>query len=187
MDKIRIDFFDVLGYLVPGSVLLMVLWIGTEKRVASIDHIPGLLRDMDQKALLLAVFPAYIAGFLLHALGSALYDAYRYKKRTKHVSGQVQDNWAYVREYGGKHIAILERWYALRAFSQNLAAVSLIAGILCVAKWWTTANWEWLGVAIGTLVFCWMSLRRSDIFNRFLNDDIAAVLRLGLGPKKDIS
>jgi hypothetical protein len=32
-----------------------------------------------------------------------------------------------------------------------------------------------------------MSLRRSDIFNRFLNDDIAAVLRLGLGPKKDIS
>lgn len=181
MDKIRIDIFDILGYLVPGSTLLMVFWVCVDSQVTSVWHIYTSMQQIDQKALLLALLPAYIAGFMLHALGAFLYDLYRLKKTTKHVPGLVQDNWAHIREFGGKHIAILERWYALRAFSQNLAAVSLIAGAVSIAKWWRFGYTEWLMVFLCLLALCILALKRSEIFHRYLNEDIAAVLRLGLG------
>ncbi len=181
MDKIRIDFFDILGYLVPGSALLMVLWVCSDSQVASVWHIFPSLHQIDQKALLLALLPAYIAGFMLHALGAALYDLYLHKKIRKYVPSQFQDNWAHIREYGGKHIAILERWYALRAFSQNLAAVSLIAGGVSIVKWWRYGYTEWLIAFLCLMALCFLALKRSEIFHRYLNEDIAAVLRLGLG------
>lgn len=186
MDKIRIDFFDILGYLVPGSVLLMVLWIGVDTRVACISDIPDLLSKVDQKGLLFSLFPAYITGFMLHAFGSSLYDLYAHKKIGKNSPGKVQDDWAYIREYGGKHISILERWYALRAFSQNLAAVGLIAGLFSLAKWWHAGYSEWFIVFAFSIGLCWMALKRSAIFDRFLSEDIAAVLRLNLKDRKGI-
>lgn len=182
MDKIRIDFFDILGYLVPGTALLLVIWIGLDCRVTAVSEMYNSIHDIDQKTLLLSLFPAYISGFILHALGSSLYDLYLYKKIKKYAHSATQDNWAYVREYGQKHLAILERWYALRAFSQNLAAVSLIAAILFIAKWWQFGHLEWLGFSVGAFLLCWVALRRATIFHYFLNDDIAAVLRLNIKP-----
>ncbi|MBK8429636.1 MAG: hypothetical protein IPL27_28460 [Lewinellaceae bacterium] len=181
MDKIRIDIFDILGYLVPGSALLMVFWVCVDDHVISVWNIYNSIHSIDQKTILLALLPAYIAGFMLHALGAALYDLYRHKKIRKYVPSQVQDNWAFIREYGGKHIAILERWYALRAFSQNLAAVSLIAGAVSIAKWWHFGYTEWLGVFFGSMALCLLALKRSEIFHRYLNDDIAVILKLNLG------
>ena len=181
MDKIRIDIFDILGYLVPGSVLLMVLWICVDGQVASIWQVYNSMHNIDQKTILLALLPAYIAGFMLHAMGAALYDIYRYGKIRAYKPSVVQDNWAYIREYGGKHISILERWYALRAFAQNIAAVSLIAGLVSLAKWFRYGYAEWAGVFIGAMLLCFLALNRSKIFHNFLNDDIAAILRLNLG------
>ena len=181
MDKIRIDIFDILGYLVPGSALLMVLWICADGQITSVWHIYNSLHSIDQKTILLALLPAYIAGFMLHAMGAALYDLYRHKKIRRYVPSKVQDNWAYIREYGGKHISILERWYALRAFSQNIAAVSLIAGMVSLVKWGRYGYSEWAGVFIGSMFLCLLALNRSKIFHHFLDDDIAAILRLNLG------
>ena len=74
MDKIRIDIFDILGYLVPGSALLMVFWVCVDDHVISVWNIYNSIHSIDQKTILLALLPAYIAGFMLHALGAALYD-----------------------------------------------------------------------------------------------------------------
>ena len=39
MDKIRLDFFDVLGYLIPGTALLLSLWVTADP---SVEHMADL-------------------------------------------------------------------------------------------------------------------------------------------------
>lgn len=156
MEKIRIDFFDILGYLIPGSALLMVFWIGADSKVSSIGQIYHSINEIDKNALLVAVFIAYIAGFLLHALGDKMYDLFRYKKIVKYTPSEVQHQWAVIREYGERHISILERWYALRALSQNLSAVSLIAGIVCIFKFGQYRSFEWLFLLLMMFSLCYV-------------------------------
>lgn len=179
VDKIRIDFFDILGYLIPGSALLMILWVSVDPSVRSVWEAYKSIQSIDQKAAIMAVFMAYVMGFVLHALGSRLYDLYRYRRPHTHT----QEQWAFIREYGEKHIAILERWYALRALAQNLAAVSLITFAVCVKKWWQFGYYEWWFAAAVTLLLCWEFLKRAKIFHGYLLKDMEAILALNLQEK----
>lgn len=180
MNKIRIDFFDILGYLIPGSALLIVLWVAADSKLLSVWHIYQSVHAIDQKSILIALFLAYIVGFVLHAFGSAVYNLYKYKALRKYRRSPVQDHWARIREYGEKHLAILERWYALRALSQNLAVVSLVGMLVSFAKYSQFGYYEWLpagGLMIG-LTF--VLLKRAEIFHDYLNHDLEATLALGL-------
>lgn len=183
MDKIRIDFFDILGYIVPGTALLMVGWIAADRQVMSPSQIYGSIYQVDKKAIYAALFLSYIAGFVLHALGSLLYRLYSYRRPPLRTHAQVQRDWAWIREYGDKHIPILERWYALRALAQNLAAVSLVFALICVVKWmvYQQAGW-WIWLVL-SLVLALVLLRRSAIFHQYLHEDMAAVLDLHLDQK----
>lgn len=184
MDKIRVDFFDVLGYLIPGSALLMVLWIGGDGKVQTIWQVYDSIHQLDNKSLLIGLLLAYIAGFVLHALGDTLYDLYRFGKIRKYAKSDVQEKWALVREYGQKHIAILERWYALRALSQNLSAVCLIAAFASLLKLVFFHDKAWLACIASTLVMLYIFLRRAVIFHHYLNDDLDAILNLRLDALK---
>lgn len=181
MDKIRIDFFDILGYLIPGSALLMVLWISVDPSVRSVWQAYQSVQGIDQKAAIIGVFLAYMMGFVLHALGSRLYDVYRYKRPRTHT----QDNWAFIREYGEKHVPILERWYALRALAQNLAAVLLIAFVVCLKKYGQFYYYEWLFAALTCAFLTWELLKRAKIFHGYLLKDMEAILALNLRSRKE--
>lgn len=180
MDKIRVDFFDVLGYLIPGSALLMVLWIGGDGKVQTIWQVYDSIHQLDNKSLLIGLLMAYIAGFVLHALGDTLYDLYRFGKVRKYAKSDVQEKWALVREYGQKHIAILERWYALRALSQNLSAVCLIAAVAALFKFFFFHDKAWLVCSACSAVMVYILMRRAVIFHHYLNDDLDAILNLRL-------
>jgi hypothetical protein len=177
MDKIRIDFFDILGYLVPGSALLMALWVAADPMVKSIWHIHESVHRADRKTIAAGLFMSYIFGFVLHALGTLLYDFY--KKTLKRNNGKkalsVQDEWALIREYGEKHIAILERWYALRALAQNLSAAAFLCVFICLYKWYKFGYYEWSFAALGLAFLGLVLIKRSEIFHQYLNKDIASI------------
>lgn len=182
MDKIRIDFFDILGYLIPGSALLLVGWVAADGTVQSPWQAYESIHKADQRSALIGLFLAYIIGFMLHALGSTLYDFYCkrrgvFQQKAGASDLTVQDKWALVRDRGEKHIPVLERWYALRALAQNLAAVTLIGSGVCVYKWMLYARWDWLLFAFLHLALTLLLLRRSEIFHRYLNLDLEAVIR----------
>lgn len=181
MDKIRIDFFDILGYLIPGSALLIVFWIGADQKVKSAWQSFDSLHKADQQTAIIGIFLAYIAGFILHALGSSMYNLYCKKKdvfqnRKNSSDLSVQDKWALIREYGEKHISILERWYALRALAQNLSAVALISALLCIYKYFQHYYWEWWIFFIAHIAITYLLLRRSEIFHQCLKSDVDAVI-----------
>jgi hypothetical protein len=183
MDKIRIDFFDILGYLVPGSAFLMICWIAADNQVKSIWQIYQSVHSVDKKTIFIGLFLSYILGFTLHALGRFLFDVYQKKIHSKkNMSPNSQLNkpeiWALIRENGEKHISILERWYALRALSQNLSAASLLCVSICLYKWRVFGYFEWSFLALGFMIFFIVFMEKSFVFNQYLNDDIDATIQI---------
>ena len=95
------------------------------------------------------------------------------------IAGQqtVQEKWTLIREYGEKHIPILERWYALRAFSQNLCAISLICVFICLYKWLAFGYYEWALLALVFILSFMVFMKRSEMFHQVLNDDMGAIIK----------
>jgi hypothetical protein len=189
MDKIRLDIFDILGYIIPGSALLMITWIAADSQVQSIWHMYQSIHTVDKKAIFTGLFLSYILGFTLHILGSFLYDIYRNSALFKHDTPNnndmtVPEKWTIIREYADKHILILERWYALRAFAQNLTAISLISVFICLYKWFKFGYFEWLlmvFVFIGSFI---VFMHRSATLHKILDTDMDAIIKkLKLGDK----
>jgi hypothetical protein len=189
MEKIRIDFFDILGYLVPGSVLLIILWIAADSQVKSIWQIYNSVHNVDKKSIFIGLFLSYILGFTLHILGSYLYSLYFnkivIKKRTTNgINLTVSEKWTIIREFGEKHIILLERWYALRAFSQNLSAISMISICICFYKWWEFRYYEWLVFLVVFIIAMIVFMVRACIFNNVLKEDMdATITKLKLDSK----
>jgi hypothetical protein len=175
MDKVRVDF-------IPGSAFLMICWIAADNQVKSIWQIYQSVHNVDKKAIFIGLFLSYILGFTLHALGNFLFDEYQDKIRKKSNATATQlsksETWALIRENGEKHISILERWYALRALSQNLSAASLLSVSICLYKWFVFGYFEWSFVALGFIFFFIIFMEKSFVFDRWLNNDIDATLKV---------
>lgn len=178
MDKIRIDLFDILGYIIPGSALLMIGWVGFDSKVQSIGQIYESVHQVDKKTILAGFFLSYFLGFSLHILGSYIYGIYTSKKLNtlSKPALTISEKWTIIREFGEKHVHLLERWYALRAFSQNLSAMALISFVLCLFKYFKFGYYEWLLMAIVLIVAFFIFINRARVFHKVLNDDMNAVL-----------
>lgn len=179
MDKIKFDFFDILGYLIPGTALLLSLWVTADKSLLELADLYTFISKITANTLLAGVVVAYVMGFTLHFLGSLIFAAvYRKRKKKRDsVTSDLSMYWALVREHGGKHLPMLDRWQALKALSSNLAAFSAIAVFLAVIKWYCTGKPEWLifSFVFGSLFFAY--LNRAKVFSAYLDDDSFAVFQ----------
>lgn len=177
MDKIRLDFFDILGYLVPGTALLLSLWVTADTSILQLADLYSFVCKITANTLLSGVLVAYVIGFTLHFLGSFLFNLNKKKLKRKRdeVTSDIPQYWALIREHGAKHLPILDRWQALKALASNLAAFSLIAFLLCGLKAYLTQNLEWayLLPVFALLFFAYSN--RARIFAKYLDDDSYAV------------
>lgn len=177
MDKIKFDFFDVLGYLIPGTALLLSLWVTADQSVLELADLYQFVSKITANTLLAGVVVAYVFGFTLHLLGSVIF-RWRYgkiRKKRDGVSSDLSRYWAVIRESGEKHLPILDRWQALKALASNLAAFSLIAVFLSVLKTVLTHHWEWACLAPVFLALFFAYSNRSKVFSAYLDDDSFAV------------
>lgn len=186
MDKIRLDFFDILGYLVPGTALLLSLWVTADTTVVSLADLYVFVGKINSNILLSGIVVAYVMGFTLHLFGSFLF-VFVYLRVKNMISGTppkkaekradyVSHYWAQLREHGDKHLPLLDRWQALKAFSRNLAGFSMVAIWLCLWKWQVTDCKQWLALAPIFLLLYISYSNRSKKFGDYLDGDSKAVL-----------
>lgn len=193
MDKIRLDFFDILGYLIPGTALLLALWVAADKELVALDGLYAFVLKIKAEILLSGVVIAYIMGFTLHFFGSlinwffGLFHlpgklgkwwrwAMSYRPR-KITADEMPAKWVIIREFGERHMAILDRWQALKALSSNLATFSLIAAALCIVKSGNTCNAEWARLTPAFFALFLIYTKQANIFRTYLDDDSVALLQ----------
>lgn len=174
MDKIRLDFFDIVGYMVPGSALLFTMWVAADDSVRSLLDLHAFLAKIDSKTLLACLMGAYILGFTLHFFGSWLFKK-SLKAERKIPEAHLPAYWALIREYAGNHLVILERWSAFKALSSNLGAFSVLAVGLSFFKLYRTSNLEWAFVAVFFLGLYWVYRQKALTYHAYLDKDSFAV------------
>jgi len=186
MDKLRLDFFDILGYLIPGTALLLSLWVAADSSIYTFADLYSFVCKITANTLLSGVVVAYVMGFTLHLLGSFLF-AYVYlrikrlwqknppKVREKRAD-YVAHYWAQLREHATKHLPMLDRWQALKALATNLAAFSLIAFFLCLWKGFKTQEDQWFQLSPLFLLLYFSYSNRAQKFAEYLDGDSKAVL-----------
>lgn len=177
MDKLRLDFFDIIGYLIPGTALLFSLWVTADSEVLGFADLYAFALKINANTLLSGLVVSYVMGFTLHFLGSYIFRKRygKHKKKRDAVATDLSLYWALVRQHGEKHLPILDRWQALKALASNLAAYSLIAIVLCLVKWWRSdsTDWLWLVLVFAPLFFAYSN--RAKVFSDYLDDDSFAV------------
>lgn len=177
MDKLRLDLFDIMGYLIPGSALLMSIWITADPAIVRLYDLYNFLGKISANVVLAGFVVAYTLGFTMHFAGSFVFykiHGSMVKKRTG-ATNNLSNYWALIREYGDKHLPILDRWQALKALSANMAAYCLIAIILCLVKWLQQGYWEWAMLTPFFLVLFGAYSNRARVFAEFLDKDSYAV------------
>ncbi len=200
MDKIRLDFFDVLGYLIPGTALLMALWVTADNDVQELSNLYLFISKIKGETLLSCIVIAYIIGFTLHFFGS-LFNRMLNSETAMRLFGKkicvymsiterkiktkdMPFKWVLIREHGEKHLGILDRWQALKALSGNMAAFSLIAVGLCLLKWGFTGKDVWGYIAPAFFVLFLLYTKQANVFRSYLDDDSIAVIK-GLGLERE--
>jgi hypothetical protein len=91
------------------------------------------------------------------------------------VTNNLPNYWALIREYGDKHLPILDRWQALKALAANMAAFCLMAILFCIIKWWQQGFWEWLSLIPVFILLFFAYSNRAKVFAEYLDKDSLAV------------
>lgn len=190
MDNFKLDIFDLMGYMVPGSILLFNGLILGSPQIRSVCDIHTLCNSFSLGSFIALALMSYPVGFVVHYFGHQLFNAYRYLANrwfgTK-INNLIQETrkWTLVREYGEKHLKILERWSLLKVVGQNLAAVSLFSAAISILKYFTSGQYfEWLVLAFGLVLLAIVFWIKSADFRRYVQVDIDDTISvLGLESK----
>ncbi|MBN8676939.1 MAG: hypothetical protein J0M29_01860 [Chitinophagales bacterium] len=177
MDKLRLDIFDIMGYLIPGSAMLMAIWITADQQIVKLEDLYLFLQKISANVVLSGFVVAYTIGFTMHFAGSFIfYSRYpRLEKRRAKVTDNLSNYWALIREHGEKHLPILDRWQALKALAANMSAFCLFAILMCLAKWAQHGYWEWACLIPVFLLLFFAYLNRAKVFAEYLDKDSYAV------------
>jgi hypothetical protein len=177
MDKLRLDFFDIMGYLIPGSAVLMAIWITADPGIARLYDLYGFLNKISANVILAGFVVAYTIGFTMHFAGSYIFYKMHPKlvKKRIIVTNNLPNYWALIREYGDKHLPILDRWQALKALAANMAAFCLMAILFCIIKWWQQGFREWLSLIPVFILLFFAYSNRAKVFAEYLDKDSLAV------------
>jgi hypothetical protein len=81
----RFDFFDIYGYLLPGSALLLVLWL-------PYGRVTHRWPSAEWSETLLLLVVAYLAGLLLHGLAAYAFPEAQLHKGGRYPSGFLLDD-----------------------------------------------------------------------------------------------
>lgn len=177
MDKLRLDFFDIMGYLIPGSAMLMAVWITADPSILKLQDLYGFLGKISANMILAGFVVAYTVGFTMHFAGSFIFYRMHPKmiRKRETATANVSNYWAVIREYGDKHLSILDRWQALKALAANMSAFCLAAIVMCVVKWILCGYWEWLCLIPVLILLFFAYTNRARVFADYLDKDSYAV------------
>ena len=177
MENIKLDLFDIFGYLIPGSILLFAGWVLCDSSIVSVSNISQSLGKIDSKIGAIFLLVSYSIGFAGHYFGSKYYMYHNKLFGFKELEVEkATEKWILVREFASNHLSVLDRWALLKAMSQNLASTALLSSLFSVVKFGFTRYFEWLFVALVLLYFSHVFILRARRFAIFRDHDLTSLV-----------
>jgi len=170
MDKIRLGFFDIFAYLIPGAGMLFSLVVWASPGIQELGDMLMPFKELSLSAGILLVLASYMVGFALHVpgwwllqyVGLNIWKSYK-RKTTQEEENRVRSkNMVLVREYSKANARYIELWYALSSMARTLSLTFLFFSIVCMVKGAYAAQGRpWFLLAIGLVFFSVVLLYRA--------------------------
>lgn len=172
MEKVKIGLFDALGFILPGTILLMSILIALTPDLNTIEDIRKVKLTFDWANLSIGLIIAYVTGYATHNFGYYLHSRVGLKlwKLPDDIKSDVSGSEMNVllREKSPNNMEYLEKWNALRAMSHNLSFSFIFLSIVCFIK--AIMNYkcfllQWLVFGLILLALAYQLLRRAYYYH----------------------
>ncbi|MDF2188362.1 hypothetical protein [Paraflavitalea sp. CAU 1676] len=174
MEHVKYGIFDLFVFVIPGAFFLFSGYY-----IESFDlwHPASMLRrsffsepiPLFQGLILVAI--AYVAGFILSALGNFGLKGYALITRQKTGKGEDKaKKYVMVRHFSKANLNYIEMWNMLKNLSATLAASVILLSIYFLLKF---DSFTWLHFATGFLLFLFL-LNRASVYHRWAIGDLNA-------------
>ena len=170
MDKIRLGFFDIFAYLLPGCGMLFSLVVWASPAIQEVGDMLMPFKELSLSAGILLVLASYMVGFALHVpgwwllqyIGLNIWKSYKRKTSREEEYKVRSKNMVLVREYSKANARYIELWYALSSMARALSLTFLFFSFVCVVKGAYAAQGRaWYMMAIGLVFFSIVLLYRA--------------------------
>jgi hypothetical protein len=193
MDKLKFGLFDIFVYTIPGTILLLTIYLTTIDLtigvLVTISNLTKTIGAISFNVVLLIILVSYILGFALHFLGYNFFNRVGKRIWKKLLRGKeqslstIEQRFVLVRHYSKENFAFVEQWYTFRAMSFNLSLVFLLTGMLILIKILLKLHFsfDWSIVILSSFLLSLILLRRAITFHLWSHNTLnEAVNTLGL-------
>jgi hypothetical protein len=173
MENIKFSVFDIFAYVLPGSVVLVAIFMFSTQNVTDISQYIEMAKDVSLGLGIILVMASYIIGNAADNFGSWLY--YKigckiwgepYPKEQRSTLSHAKQR-ALIREQSPENFVFIHTWKVLKTMSHNLSFGTLLIAIVAAIRYFQHQNIQWIIVAVISIILAVVFLRRATIYDKW--------------------
>lgn len=175
IEKIKLQVFDVFGYLLPGLVLALTINLCIVNIPDLIVHISNISKKSNNIEISLIILSAYLLGFVNNYFG---YEVFKFlskriwKKRMEKEEtsfGKQEMTLVEIRHFSPNNFDLLQKWFSYRGMAYGLFLSLLVLFIVLTLRTVCENSWnpQRIILAVTILICAIVSLRRSITFHEW--------------------
>lgn len=180
MDKIKFEFFEFFGAILPGIPVFIISCFWISKMKFSFEAMTSFLKSMSVAEAAIVLLICYCIGFCLHYPAYELFQPLMKKwgiKRTRGYPisiGKREKELSTIRQYSPENFKLINKFLALRQMSYTLffALLFFCISITISAIYFGDWSRDITAALLFSIIFGFLFLRRSVDFHQRIQDMI---------------
>lgn len=179
MEKIKLDLFDIFSFILPGSFLLLSIYLIINNQNDLVEFLISTTSDMNFSTTIIFIISSYICGFLGQYLGYEVFKILSTKIWKKRMIGEtsfgkMENDIVQIRHFSPNNFSALHRWLALRGMCYGMFQALIFFQVVLLIRTFQFGTWSnqrivlLIVFAILTVLF----LRRAVTFHEWAKKTI---------------
>ncbi len=174
MEKIKLDLFDIFSFILPGSFLLLSIYLIINTQTDLIEFLISTISNMNFSTTMIAIIASYICGFLGQYLGYEVFKVLSTKiwktRMTGETSfGKMENKIVQIRHFSPNNFTALHRWLALRGMCYGMFQALVFFEIILLIRTFQFGTWtnQRIVFLIVVSILATLFLRRAVTFHEW--------------------
>ena len=146
MEKIKLDLFDIFSYILPGSFLLLSIYLIINSQTDLVDFLISTISKMNFSTTMIAIIASYICGFLGQYLGYEVFKILSTKIWKTRMNGEtsfgkMENEIVQIRHFSPNNFIALHRWLAIRGMCYGMFQALILFEIILIIRTVQFSTW----------------------------------------------
>ncbi len=173
MENIKFSVFDIFAYLLPGSIVLLAMFLFLTQNVVDVSLYLEMAKNISLGLGIILVMVAYIIGNAVDNFGSWLYYKIGCKiwgepyPKEQHPTLSHAQQRALIREQSPENFVFIHTWKVLKTMSHNLSFGMLLVAIVSFIRYAQHQDTVWITMTIASTILAIVFLKRASVYDKW--------------------